>query len=124
MKRGRSTGTPTKAEAARMAAIKDCGCVIAYALGLSTPEQPVPCEVQHLTTGGKHGQKRLGHMATVGLNRWSHRGIPLSEYGWDAKRCRIRLGPSLALEPRAFREEWPDSRLLQLQAELLGEAAA
>lgn len=98
-----------------MAAIKEGGDVIAYALGLGF----VPCEVHHLTTGGKHGQKRLGHMKTVGLNQWSHRGVPFD--GWDATRCQMRFGPSYALEPRRFREEWPDERLLELQERLIGE---
>lgn len=115
MKRGRSTGTPTKAEAARLEAIKEGGCVIAYSLGIDN----VPAEAHHLTTGGKHGQKRLGHMATVGLNPWSHRGVPFN--GWDKVKCQMLFGPSYALEPRRFREEWPDARLLQLQSELLGE---
>ena len=117
MRRGRSTGKPTKAEAERLDAIKEGGCVIAYSLGLSDDENPMPCEIHHLTTGGKHGQKRLGHAATVGLNPWSHRGVPFN--GWDKVKCQMLFGPSYALEPRRFREEWPDDRLLQLQDEIL-----
>jgi len=117
MKNGRSTGKPTKAQAARFDAIKENGCVIANELGLGF----IGCEIHHTTSGNKHGQKRRGHDFVVGLNQWSHRGVPFG--GWDAARCRIRLGPSYALEPRLFREEWPDERLLRLQADQLGKAA-
>lgn len=84
----------------------------------------MPCEVHHLTCGSRHGAKRLGHEYTVGLNRWSHRGVPLTEYGWDAATCREKLGPSYAREPAAFRAQYPDSYLLQLQdAQLMEDAA-
>lgn len=116
MKKGRSTKNPTKDEQARMDAIKEGGCVIAYALGLGW----IPCEVEHLTGANQHGQKRIGHMATVGLNVWSHRGIPLHEYGWDYDTCRAKLGPSYHHEARAFRELWPVERLLAVQDEVLG----
>lgn len=116
MKSCRSTGKPTKAEAARMDAIKEGGCVIAWSLGM----QDVPCEVHHLTVGSRHGQKRRGHLYTVGLNPWSHRGVPFN--GMDAVRCQILFGPSYAREPKRFRDEWPDDRLLSLQAKRLGKS--
>lgn len=115
MRKGRSTATPTKAERARMDAIKEQGCVIARMLGLGW----LPAEIHHLTLGGRHGAPRLGHMATVGLNTWSHRGVPLP--GWTVEQCEARLGPSYARAPRAFRERWPDERLLEAQNRLLEE---
>lgn len=123
MKRGRSTTTPTKAEAARMDSIHEGGCVIARHLGLYVEagdgeRLPIPCEIHHLTVGGKHGQKRLGHRYTVGLNPWSHRGVPFSAY--TARECRAMFGPSYAREPRAFRELYPDETLLAWQDQLLG----
>lgn len=109
MKRGRSTSKPTREEAARFDAIKEAGCVVAHWLGIGW----VPCEIHHLTVGGKHGQRRLGHLQSVGLNPWSHRGVPFN--GWTADECYGIFGPSYALEPRAFREQYPDDLLLEHQ---------
>ncbi len=113
MRSGRSTGAPTKAERARMDAIREQGCVVARILGVGW----IPAEIHHLTQGSRHGARRLGHAFTVGLNTWSHRGVPLP--GWTAERCREVLGPSYAREPRAFRERWPDSLLLEAQDRLI-----
>lgn len=85
--------------------IKEVGCIVAHKLGLGH----IPCAEHHLTMGGKHGGLRLGHDHTVGLNDWSHQGYPLTQYGWDAEECRRRLGPSLAIEPDAFRAMWADT---------------
>ncbi len=119
MKRGRSTGNPTKAQQARMDAIKERGCVVAFRRGHGF----VYAEIHHLTIGGKHGQKRRGHDFVVGLNPWSHRGVPFN--GWTAAECLAMFGPSYALEPRRFREEiGSDDELIALQDEILrGEAA-
>jgi hypothetical protein len=111
----RSTTNPTKAERARMDAIKEQGCVLARFLGVGW----LPCEIHHLTLGGRHGAPRLGHMHTVGLNSWSHRGVPLD--GWSSAKCREVLGPSYAREPRAFRELYPDARLLEMQHQLISK---
>lgn len=108
-----STGAATKAERARMNSIKEEGCVIARHLGVGW----LPAEIHHLNQGGRHGGRRLGHAFTVGLNPWSHRGVPLD--GWTAERCREVLGPSMAREPRAFRELWSDELLLEMQNRLL-----
>ncbi|MBE5272131.1 hypothetical protein IMX13_18095 [Stenotrophomonas sp. B2] len=93
-----------------MDAIKDIGCVVANALGMGY----IPCEVHHLTVGGKHGQKRRGHDFTIGLNPWSHRGEPFG--GMDADTCERLFGPSYAKQPRRFRQEiGDDDYLLDLQ---------
>lgn len=114
MKRGRSTGTPTAAQAARFDAIRERGCIIAHLLQL----EKLPAEIHHLTIGGKHGAKRRGHDYTIGLNPWSHRGEPLN--GWTIAQCEATLGPSYARNPRAFRERFGgDDALLQFQNELL-----
>jgi hypothetical protein len=99
------------------------GCIVSHHLGLyiEMPDgerKPIPCEVHHLTVGGKHGQKRRGHRFTVGLNPWSHRGVPFGPY--SARECKAMFGPSYAKEPRAFRELYPDELLLAWQDELLG----
>nr|WP_313216118.1 Ref family recombination enhancement nuclease [Stenotrophomonas geniculata] len=110
MKRGRSTSKPTVEQQQRMDAIKDIGCVVAYALGMGY----IPCEVHHLTVGGKHGQKRRGHDFTIGLNPWSHRGEPFG--GMDEETCEALFGPSYAKQPRRFRQEiGNDDYLLDLQ---------
>lgn len=101
-----------------MDAIVDIGCIVARALGLGY----MPTTVHHLTTGGKHGQRRRGHMYTIGLNQWSHLGVPID--GLTAKESREMLGPSYALEPRAFRQEvGSDDYLLDLQDTALREMA-
>lgn len=116
MKSGRSTNAPTKAQKARHDRIREAGCLIAWILGLGG----IPCAVHHLTIGGKHGAKRRGHDFVLGLNDWSHQGMPI--YGWSATKCRDVLGPSYAIEPRAFRERFgDDEKLLLLQAQFLGE---
>ncbi|NED64210.1 hypothetical protein G3I15_25060 [Streptomyces sp. SID10244] len=110
MKRGRSTRNPTIEQRQRMDAITDIGCIVAQALGLGY----IPCEVHHLTVGGKHGQKRRGHDFTIGLNPWSHRGEPFG--GMDAETCERLFGPSYAKQPRRFRQEiGNDDYLLDLQ---------
>ncbi len=114
MKRGRSTSNPTAAQRQRMDAITDIGCIVAHSLGLGF----VPCEVHHLTVGGKHGQKRRGHDFTVGLNSWSHRGEPFG--GMSAARCEELFGPSYARQPRKFRQDvGTDDYLLDLQNTLI-----
>ena len=114
MKQGRSTGTPTKAQAARFDAIRDVGCIVAKMRGL----RRIPCEIHHLTVGGKHGQKRRGHDFTIGLNPWSHRGEAFG--GWSPAQCLEMFGPSYALQPRRFREEiGRDEALLEYQDELI-----
>ncbi len=114
MRRGRSTSNPTAAQQQRMDTITDIGCIVAYSLGLGY----VPCEVHHLTVGGKHGQKRRGHDFTIGLNTWSHRGEPFG--GMSPARCEELFGPSYARQPRRFRQEiGSDDYLLDLQNTLL-----
>jgi len=107
----------TPVHAARFDAIKEGGCIIAHTLMISPEDVPVYCEVHHLTFGDRHGGKRLGHMHTVGLNPWSHRGVLV--YGWTAERCTDVFGPSMARDPRKFREAWPAALLLKLQNELI-----
>lgn len=103
-----------RAEKMRMVAVKEVGCIVALERGLGF----VPCEIHHLTLGGRHGQKRRGHECTVGLNPWSHRGAPFS--GYSAEQCVDLFGPSYAREPRRFRQMYPDEWLLARQNELIG----
>lgn len=110
----RSTVTPTKAQVRRMQAIYLSGCVVCrFHFGWMSPP-----EIHHLTVGGKHGQKRRGHTYTIGLCPWHHRGVGDQE----AFDYRSLIGPSYALEPRAFREQFgSDDALLRIQNEYVAE---
>ena len=88
-------------------AVREIGCIPCRIAGY----EGVPCEKHHLLTTGRHGNgKRRGEQYTVGLCPYHHRGV-----GNPAD------GPSLAREPRAFREHWPDEWLLERQEILLRE---
>lgn len=83
----------------RFTALRDMGCLVAHIRGIGY----VPAEIHHLLTTGRHGNgKRRGDEATIALNPYSHRGIRFD--GWTLDECRRMFGPSLALEPKAFRE--------------------
>lgn len=101
-----------------MGAIREAGCVCCRIDGRGA----VACEVHHLTIGGRHGQRRRGHDATVGLCDWHHRGVQIE--GWSAADMERAYGPSYARSPRAFREHYgDDDRLLQYQAVMLDGGA-
>lgn len=106
-----STGKPTKAQEERFRWIREVGCV-----ACRMRMRGWQCaEVHHLTVTGQHGGKRRGHDFTVGLCPYHHRG---ALNGMSTVQAREELGPSLALEPRAFRELFGrDDRLLELQDE-------
>lgn len=94
--------------------IRDIGCVVARLRGL----EYVPCTKHHLLTTGMHGNgKRRGEAFTVGLNDWSHQGIPI--LGMTAEQCREVFGPSYHHHARAFRALYPDALLLEEQERLL-----
>lgn len=106
-----STGTPTKAEKARMDAMKEMGqCVACYQLGIHGRGY---IEIHHLLSGNR----RIGHLATVALCEWHHRGvacIPVSD-------MNTLFGPSLAHGSKPFRARFgTDMELLGLQNALLG----
>lgn len=105
-----STGNPTKAEQARFDRLKEMGkCVACYQLGIHGRG---PIEIHHLLSGNK----RIGHLATVSLCIWHHRG--LSDMGM-AEAVRV-LGPSLAYGSKPFRAKFgTDAELLGLQNALL-----
>lgn len=113
---------PVTGEAAmRWDAIRDIGCL---ACRLRFPNRDVAfiCEVHHLTVGGKHGQLRRGHLSTIGLCPWHHRGITNAS---GRERLRRWLGPSYALEPTAFRETFGDDAfLLEAQDQLIASYRA
>lgn len=118
MKRGRSTGAPTKEEAARIVAVKEGPCMACQVLresgrGACDVEG---CDYHHL----KSGNIRRGHMYGVGLCGWHHRRIP---FNMASHKQMISLyGPSLLDGGKAFAEAFgSDEELLDRQNQLLGD---
>ena len=107
MKRGRSTGNPTNAEAAWLRTVKHAGCVCCAARGYSREEGGPLAEAHHLLSGGI----RRGHQHTVGLCAWHHRGR-LIVTGWTHATHRRLLGPSLAEGSVPFHKAFGDDDAL------------
>lgn len=108
-----STGKPTKAEAARMAFLKHLPCVVGglrqfhVCLGMT--------EVHHLLSGNK----RRGHLYTIPLCAWHHRG---DAGNWMASEAVKLCGPSLARTSKKFRALYgSDDELLALTNKILLE---
>jgi hypothetical protein len=101
-----STITPTKDQQQRFRRIREIGCIACRQTfgGFRMPE------IHHLTVTGKHGGKRLGHDATVGLCDWHHRGVLPT--GLDSEEAQHALGPSLARTPRQFRMQYGQDAVL------------
>jgi hypothetical protein len=75
-------------------------------------------QTHHLNLGGRAGQKRIGHDATIPLCAWHHTGLPPN--GKDSKWATQFMGPSLAKSSKAFRERYgTDEELLSLTNDLL-----
>lgn len=105
-----STRTPTNAEAKRMASVKEGPCLACYLRGMASHG----VEAHHLLSGNK----RIGHMATVGLCAWHHRAVPF--WGMTHAECREEFGPSLAEGSKPFHAAFgSDAELLELQNRLL-----
>lgn len=104
-----SLGSPTKTHKKRFQSIQDVGCVACLIDG----NFGAPCDIHHILSGGR----RIGHEVTVGLCPWHHRGVP---DGMSDAIAKILLGPSMAKNPREFRERYgTDTELLKLQNELI-----
>lgn len=112
MRKGRSTGKPTKEEAEWIVAVKEGPCLACLRkLGIRV----LGCDAHHLLSGGR----RRGHMDTIGLCAWHHRG-----YSGDEPVAYVRdyYGPSLMDGSKLFRDAYgTDDELLALQKRLLGE---
>ncbi|MDQ3287658.1 MAG: Ref family protein [Pseudomonadota bacterium] len=126
MRRGRSTGAPSREEAARIVAAKEGPCIACLILhergDLPFSCVVVGCDYHHM----KSGNVRRGHRHGVGLCLWHHRGQPWGQ--WTCKQLLDIYGPSLmdgsALFHRTYGE---DDVLIARQDALLGivdEAAA
>ena len=64
------------------------------------------------------GSHRIGNEATIPLCEWHHRGIWQTRFKTKA-RAQTLLGPSLAENPRAFRERFGDDEALLAEVERL-----
>lgn len=114
LRSGRSTGTPTKAEAAWIVACKAGPCLACHLRGIPSKGMGI-VEAHHLLSGGR----RIGHLATVGLCLWHHRAEPFC--GHSSAECRSHYGPSLAEGSKTFHAAFgTDDELLQLQNHLIG----
>lgn len=107
----------TKEEIARFDAIKHGPCLACLQRGIDLSGQGL-VEVHHLLSGGR----RIGHMATIGLCVWSHRGQIF--WGQSHAEMREQYGPSLMDGSKLFRDAFgTDAELLNMQNQLLGESA-
>lgn len=113
-----STGTPTKAEAARFAKLKALGC-IACRLNGDNSDEMVPPDIHHYLSGNK----RIGHAATVPLCSWHHAGVAYD--GVPSAWFLANLGPSFHKHTRQFRARYgSDAELLAtVNAMIEGETA-
>jgi len=78
------------------------------------------CQVHHQNLDEHAGQKRLGNEFTIGLCPWHHVGEPVG--GLTRTQCRRCLGPSMKLEPVAFRQVFGDDEALLAEQNRLIEA--
>lgn len=99
MRRGRSTGNQTREESAWITDVKRSGCLCCATRGHVWDDDGPLVEAHHLLSGGI----RRGHMFTVGLCQWHHRGVKAVD-GWSLPMHRRLLGPSLAEGSKLFSE--------------------
>ena len=99
-----SSGKPTKAQTLHFGKLQSFGCCACRKRGYWRAT-----EIHHLVD---KGTRKLsgGHDAVIPLCAWHHRGIP--DTGVRTAVMRDVLGPSMALEKRAFVEEFGTEREL------------
>lgn len=108
MRKTRSTGKPTVAQAKRFDAIRSNGCLACFINRLHEPTRKehnfqfcqMPIEIHHVLSGGR----RMGHDYTLGLCRWHHQGDKWPDITMSATVASNTFGPSFGREPRRFRE--------------------
>lgn len=111
MKRGRSTTAPTREESAWLVAVKEGPCLACL---IFTGKKFLGCDAHHLLSGGR----RIGHLATIGLCPWHHRGVAEFFAPFHLREC---IGPSLMDGSKLFRAAYgTDAELLALQNQVLG----
>lgn len=109
-----STKKPTKAEQDRLDALHDMPCIaceieadIARQRGEIVQAQPSRTEAHHIVDKGTR-EYSGGHMATLPLCGWHHRGEPVYPLG---KREMFKLhGPSFPDRKKSFRANYGSER--------------
>jgi hypothetical protein len=125
-----STRAPTKAEQLRLDAIHAMPCIaceieadISRQRNEIVLSQPSRTEAHHIVDKGtrKHSG---GHMATIPLCGWHHRGEPVYPLG-KREMCKLH-GPSLAESKKSFRANYGSERdqLAIIDARLKQDQAA
>jgi len=113
-----STRKPTKAEQDRLDRIRAMPCC-ACIQGMMP--QPLPTEAHHLVDKGYRSHSG-GHMVTIPLCKWHHRGELL--YPLTSREMLFLYGPSLARSKRDFVAQYGTEReLLEITNERLERAA-
>lgn len=104
-------GPVTPADQARFDAMQCGGCLACRQLGRFGE----PSDVHHLLSGGY----RIGHQFTVALCPWHHRGVR-PKWALNDDVARAELGPSMKIEPSAFRIQFGfDHELLATQNRII-----
>jgi hypothetical protein len=117
MKKGLSTGKPTKREAERIVACKEGRCMACIIQQEKTGNycDNDGCDYHHMLMGGR----RRGHRFGIALCAHHHRKVPLDGYRTTEMVCYF--GPSLMDGSKAFHQAYgSDDDLLKLQDELIG----
>jgi hypothetical protein len=98
-------------------AIREIGCLAC----LLSDRRSMPVARHHLLTTGRHGTgKRRGERESIGLCDYHHQGAKQVGTAFARNCVAEGYGPSLADEPRAFRQRFgTDDELLTLQNQLL-----
>lgn len=98
--------------------MQDVGCIACIIEGEKRGEdrRGTPADIHHRING-----YRMGHQHTIPLCPWHHRGV--TAFGKGKHETVIALGPSKALHPIAFRDEYgTDEELEQrVNVELCGK---
>lgn len=108
----------TKAESARIDAIKAAGCLACLQLGYVWDENSPQPDAHHLLSGGI----RRGHEFTVALCKWHHSARLVIE-GMGTLGHLFELGPTLLQHPAKFKEQFGDDAALLAQQNEILEAA-
>lgn len=117
MKKGHSTGAMNKEEKAWVDRVKRAGCICCIELGFPHDEDGPMVDAHHLLSGGI----RIGHLATVGLCAWHHRGRLI--INGNHAHHRDTLGPALSEGSQPFHDRFgEDDELMRKQRALLGLA--
>jgi hypothetical protein len=93
---------PTVEEQKRMDKLSEMGCIVCrLSFGAFMPN-----EIQHLTSGGR----RKGHMFTIPLCEWHHRGV--TKNGLTPEYMTSIYGPSFANSRKDFEKTFGSEEYL------------